>query len=260
MTARPRAKPCGSTAASLLELFPSVGWPVTICVLCYGPNVLLARRFFDSLYGNTDPSLFCLRVGLNEVEKATAALVQRFSARFKNIETYSESTNVFKNPLMRRMFHQKPIASKWTIWCDDDTHFTRSDWLQRLALLIAQSPKVAMLGWVHALWRRDRAILHWIRNAAWYRGVKFLRGLDPDGNAATEFRFAPGAFWAIRTKILYHLNWPDERLLQANEDFLLGEALRQNGFALANFNYGLKINDAERRNPSAAAVSDILIR
>lgn len=239
----------------LQTLAPSVQFPVTICVLCYGPNVVLARRFLDSLYSHTDPSLFSLRAGLNEVEKATHRLFQEYLRKFDNIELFIEPKNVFKNPLMRRLFHERPIASKWTIWCDDDTHFTRPDWLQRLALKVEHSPDVAMWGWVHVLWRRDKAILDWIHEASWYRGIPFLRGTDLDGNRAIEFRFAPGAFWAIRTQVLYRLDWPDPRLIQADEDFVLGEALRQNSFSIQNFKYGVKVNDAPRRNPNAQAVA-----
>ncbi len=241
-------------ALPLQCLAPSVQFPVTICVLCYGQNVDLARRFLQSLYSYTDVSLFSLRVGLNEVENATRQLFQKYSKKFQNIDLFIESKNIFKNPLMRRLFHEKPIRSAWTIWCDDDTHFTRPDWLQRLALKIEHSPDVAMWGWVHVLWRRDKAILDWIRHASWYRGTPFLRGTDLDGNRAAEFRFAPGAFWAIRTEVLYKLNWPDPRLIHADEDFLLGEALRQNSLLIENFNYGIKVNDAPRRNAGAQSV------
>jgi GT2 family glycosyltransferase len=237
---------------------PSVCFPVTICVLCYGANCSLARRFLESLYKNTDDELFTLRAGLNEVEEATRQLFRDYSTEFGNIDLYIEPKNMFKSPLMRRMFHQKPLASKWTLWCDDDTHFTRPDWLNRLALKIEHSPKTAMWGCIHALWRRgDEEILAWIRKAPWYRGIPFLRGTNLDGHAATEFRFATGAFWAIRTEILYKLNWPDHRLVHANEDFLLGEALRQNNFRIENFNYGVKVNDAERRNAYAIQVTSL---
>jgi GT2 family glycosyltransferase len=153
------------------------------------------------------------------------------------------------------MFREKPLSSQWTLWCDDDTHFARPDWLQRLALKIEHSPEVAMWGWIHALWRRDDAILEWIRRAPWFHGLPFLKGTDLDGKPAVEFLFAPGAFWAIRTEVLRFLDWPDPRLIHANEDFLLGEALRQNGFPIENFNYGVKVNDAPRRNAGAPAVS-----
>jgi GT2 family glycosyltransferase len=241
-------------ASQLEALAPSVQFPITICVLCYGRHAELARRFLESLYRTTAASLFTLRAGLNDAEPATHQLFREYSAQFQNIELFIEPKNVFKDPLMRRMFHERRITSKWMIWCDDDTHFTRPDWLQRLALKIEGSPAVDMWAWVHVLWRRDKEILDWIRQASWYRGRPFLRGKDLDGNPAIEFRFAPGAFWAIRTEILFQLDWPDPRLIHANEDFLLGEALRQNGFRLEHFHYGVKVNDALRRNEAAAHV------
>src|SRR5260221_10903901 len=144
---------------TLLELAPSVQFPVTICVLCYGPNANLAERFLQSLFRNTDPSLFLLRVGLNEVEAATHHLFSKYSNQFGNIELFIEPKNIFKNPLMRRMFYEQPLSSQWTLWCDDDTHFTRPDWLQRLALKIESCPNVSMWGWVHVLCRHDEKIL-----------------------------------------------------------------------------------------------------
>jgi GT2 family glycosyltransferase len=215
----------------------------------------LARRFLQSLFHNTDPALFLLRAGLNEVERATLRLFHQYADEFGNIDLFIEPKNIFKNPLMRRMFREKPLSSRWTIWCDDDTHFTRPDWLQRLALKIEHSQEVAMWGWIHALWRRDEGILEWIRQAHWFHGLPFRKGTDLDGNRAVEFRFAPGAFWALRTEVLRFLDWPDPRLVHSNEDFLLGEALRQNSFRIEDFNYGVKVNDAARRNADAPAVS-----
>jgi hypothetical protein len=104
------------------------------------------------------------------------------------------------------------------------------------------------------LCRNDNQILEWIRQARWFKGVSFRKGNDLEGNPAIEFRFAPGAFWAIRTKVLRLLDWPDPRLIQADEDFLLGEALRQNAFRVENFNYGVAVNDAQRRNADAQTV------
>ena len=240
---------------ALPALTPSVQFPVLICVLCYGPHAKLARRFLQSLYGNTSPSLFVLRAGLNEVESATYRLFAEYADRFGNVELFIESKNVFKNPLMRRMFREKPIPSNWTIWCDDDTHFIRPDWLLRLALRIEASPEAVMWGPIHALWRKDNEILEWIQQAPWFKGIPFRKGRNFDGSRAVEFRFAQGAFWAIRTKVLHQLDWPDPRLIHACEDFILGEALRQNSFRIEGFNYGVKVNDSPRRNPEAHPVS-----
>jgi GT2 family glycosyltransferase len=244
--------------SGLARLAPSIQFPVTVCVICYGSHAQLARRFLDSLYRNTDPSLFYLRAGLNEAEPATHDLFRAYADRFHNIRLYTEPKNIFKNPLMRRLFHEKPMESNWTIWCDDDTHFTRPDWLQRLALRIEQSPQADMWGWIHVLWTRDEGTLEWIRAASWFCSRPFRIGKDLEGNESAEFRFATGGFWALRTEQIYQLDWPDPRLRQGAEDFILGEALRQRGCRIENFNHGVAINDADRRNAASLEHSHIL--
>jgi GT2 family glycosyltransferase len=184
---------------------------------------------------------------------------KRYAGRFENLDLFIEPTNQFKSPLMRRMFREPPLQTKWTIWCDDDTHFTRADWFQRLALKIESEPAIAMWGMQHKLWRHDELIVQWIRAATWYRGLPLLRSADLQGKDAWEFRFATGGFWALRTEILRHLDWPDPRLVQANDDFLLGEALRQNGLGIGSFHYGVEINDAPRRNSGAMQVCELRI-
>jgi len=235
---------------------PGVELPVTICVLAYGRNSELAGRFLSSLYAHTDPRLFQLRAGLNEAGPATRRLFRDYAARFKNVTLFVEPKNIFKYPIMRRMFYDPPLTSRWTIWCDDDTHFTRPDWLQRLALKIEFSPGAVMWGKPYVLWRRDKFILDWIKAGSWYRGLPCLRGKDLKGKDAAKFSFATGGFWAIRTEVLRQLNWPDPRLVHTTGDFLLGEVLRQNRMSLGRFDYGVRINDAPRRNAKeAVAVS-----
>lgn len=243
----------------LAALAASVGFPVTLCVLAYGRNASLAERFLTSLYRNTNPALFHLRAGLNEVEPKTRALFEDHASRFKNLSLFIEPKNVFKSPLMRRMFWRPGIKTPWTIWCDDDTHFTRPDWLQRLGTRIECSPEVMMWGQVHSLWVRSPVVLDWIKAAAWYRGLPFLRGVDLEGREAAEFRFPTGGFWAIRTSVLRQLNWPDPRLVQASDDFLLAEALRQNDLLIGSFEYGVKINDAARRNAGAVEIRQLVL-
>ena len=199
--------------------------------------------------------LFWLRAGLNEAGPATRKLFRDYAARYKNIIFFIEPKNIFKYPMMRRMFYESPLSSVWTIWCDDDTHFTRPDWLQRLGLKIECSPDVIMWGKSYVLWRRDKFILDWIKAAAWYRGLSCLRGKDRDGNDAARFSFATGGFWAIRSDVLRQLNWPDSRLVHTTGDFLLGEALRQNRMPIGRFDYGVKINDAPRRNAKEAVTA-----
>ena len=241
------------TRHPLAVALPAVRFPVTICMLAYGPHVLLAERFLGSLYTYTDPGLFHLRAGLNEAERPTQDLLRDYAARFGNITLLTATQNIFKYPMMGRLFHEPPLSTDWTIWCDDNTHFTRPDWLHRLGLAIECSPRVCMWGSPYIVWRRDKAILRWIEAAAWYRRLPCCYGKDQEGRKAAQFSFATGGFWAIRTAALRALDWPDPRLVHTTGDFLLGEALRQNGLPLGRFDYGVKINDARRRNAASVA-------
>ena len=76
-------------------------------------------------------------------------------------------------------------------------------------------------------------------------------------SASVRFDFVTGGFWALRTQVIHQLDWPDPRLVQAGEDFLLAEALRQNGLTLGHFSDGIRINDAPRRNPHAPEIVQI---
>jgi GT2 family glycosyltransferase len=216
---------------------------VTIAVVCYGDHRDLAERFFTSLYSRTDPACFTLRVGLNEVTAATASLVAEFSARYRNIRIFNEPKNIFKDPLMRRMFSEEPLETEWVIWFDDDSYVVRADWLHRLALQMERQPSVAQWGQRHLLWRIDPETEAFIKTAPWYRGMPLPVGTAPDGRRAMEFHFATGGFWAIKAAAL-----------QAIDDFLLGEALRQAGYEVGHFEYGLRVNDAPRRNATAPEI------
>lgn len=223
-------------------------------MVCYGPNSKLAERFLTSLYRHTDPRVFTLRAGLNEVAPETASLFAQYSRRFGNIETFEESRNIFKNPLMRRMFTERPITTEWVIWFDDDTHLTRGDWLQRLILQIECSPDIAQWGKTYELYKGDAEVGPFIRTAAWYKGLPLaVKEETPEAQTVT-FRFATGGFWALKTDVIRTLDWPDQRLLLANEDFLLGEALRQNGYRIGTFHHGVAVNDHPRRNAEAPEV------
>lgn len=229
----------------------------TLCVTCYGPHSRLADRFLSSLYACTDPSRFTLRAGLNEVEPGTRRLFDQYAERYGNIDLFIEPRNIFKNPLMRRLFHEAPLTTPWTLWCDDDTHFTAPDWMQRLEQAAHESPDVSMFGALYYVDCGKRNLLEWIRAARWYRSVPFVREEQADGSSIVRFVFATGGFWALRTAVIRELDWPDRRLIHAGEDFLLSEALRQNGYQIAHFDEGVRINDAPRRNPRAPQVLEL---
>ena len=230
---------------------------LTICVLCYGDNLQLAERFLQALYKNTDPAAFRLRAGLNEVCSTTSSLFSEYQRIHGNIDIFFEPKNIFKSPMMRRMFSNPSISTDWIVWFDDDSYPTRSDWLQRLMLQIQRAPHVAQWGEGHILWNRDTNTRMFIETAQWYCGKPIRNGLDSERVESMEFAFMTGGFWAIKTEVLRALNWPDPRLIQANDDFLLGEALRQNGYECRQFSRGVHVNTHARRNAQAWEINHL---
>ena len=248
----------GCSADVMEPSSPQAGLPqFTIAAVCYGSNPKLAERFLASLYRHTSPASFVLRIGLNEVMPSTVSLVAEYAARFGNIEVFAEPKNTFKSPLMRRMFTERPLLSDWVIWFDDNTHLMRSDWLQRLSLKMETAPEIAQWWKIYSLYRRDGEIERFIQAAPWYCGLPLVRKSNSAGGEVIEFQFASGGFWAMKSVVIRALDWPDPRLIQANDDFLLGEALRQNGWLIGAFDRGLKINDHPRRNAAAHEIENL---
>src|SRR4051812_47146594 len=89
--------------------------PVTICVLLYGDHYALCERFFSKLFHHTRPDLFHLRIGLNAVSQATLDYVSR-RLPTKNVQVFHSEANLYKGGMMRRMFHEAPIRTCWTLW------------------------------------------------------------------------------------------------------------------------------------------------
>lgn len=235
---------------TLRRLCPSVGWPVTICVLFYGDFPELARRFFRSLHTHTPSGLYELRIGLNAVGETTKRLAGEAARHIPGTRIFESRENLFKCPMMRRLFFHPPITSRWAIWFDDDSYVTRGDWLAGLALHLEQFPEAAIFG-KPLFVKPGPDTLRFVQNASWYRGLPWLTRPHPSrGGVQPIFKFVAGGFWAFRTEALRGLDWPDPRLIHNEEDYLLGEALRQNGFSMRPYTGGVAINRAARRGPS----------
>lgn len=245
----------GQEDDGLRRLAPSIGWPVTVCVLFYGDHPHLAKRFFSRLVRHTPLQRLTLRIGCNAISPATRDIIERYRA-----EVFSESVlidsarNLYKDVMMRRLFRDKPIETKWTIWFDDDSYVFRDDWLQSLSMGIESHPRAVMCGKVFHVHPGEED-LEFVRTAPWFCGLPFQRSMQRKGQTDPVFTFIAGGFWAIRTSVIAELDWPDPRLVQRADDYLLGEALRQNGLAIFQSYSGVAVNQAERRGPPAASVA-----
>jgi len=146
---------------------------------------------------------------------------------------------------MRRLFHSQRITTEWTVWFDDDSFVSRQDWLLSLALAIEANPEADVHGSIRFVTPSDR-IQRFIQSASWFRGKPFAT--DP-GSGGPRLEFVVGGFWAVRTRLIYSIDWPDPRLIHFEDDYIFGEALRQQGAVTGAFDSGVVISDADRRGP-----------
>lgn len=231
---------------------PSVGLPVTICALFFGDHASLCRRLLDSIFAHTDPAAFELRCGLNAVADETREIVLATQRRHGNVRVHESRRNVRKCPMMRRLFHGQPITTEWTLWFDDDSFVSRPDWLLSLALAIEARPDADVHGSIRYVTPSER-IQRFIKSASWFRGKPWA---TVPGTDEPRLEFVVGGFWAVRTRLIHAIDWPDPRLIHFEDDYIFGEALRQHGAVTGAFESGVTISDAPRRGPLAGPSLD----
>jgi GT2 family glycosyltransferase len=234
------------TLESLQNLTSRAALPWTISVVFYGNHPSLCRRFLEALYRCTDPKTFQLRAGMNAVCQETRELVRAASEKNGNILFIDSEKNLYKNPMMRRLFYETPLETEWTIWFDDDSYVTGPQWMLDLALAMERESSTDLFGHLMHV-EVDAQLESFITTSKWYRGVA-RRQHEEHGRPI--IRFPVGGFWAARTMRLQEINWPDPRLTLYHEDFIMGEAMRQNGIEPFPFDSGVRISDAPHRAPS----------
>jgi len=214
----------------------------TVCFLFYGDHPALARRCLGSVARTLDPAFVTqLRVGLNAVCRETRDYVlSTLSDLPVPSLVYESSTNVWKYPLMRRMFHRPSIVTPFTMWWDDDSYLDTTDesWWRA----VYESAQMNdMIGEVWKM-RFHGRVADGIKAQPWYTGKPFLRDANGD-----YMRFATGGWWCIKTRLLQKWDWPPLECRHNGGDYPLGELLRQQGLKLGQFNADLQINAGKRR-------------
>jgi hypothetical protein len=229
--------------------------PVTVCVLCYGDYPELAKRVLGSLLNLTQKGTYRLRLGLNSVSAQTRSAIAGLVGDLDPELVIESDTNLYKSPMMRRLFYEVPLGTKWTVWFDDDSYVYRADWLQMLSWHSRMQPLTDM--WGKRLYvRGNESYRQYIQEAAWFRGLEL--DIDPDDATLCRLNFIAGGFWAIRTQCLHEIEWPDARLLHFGDDYMLGEALRQNRKSLGQCYSGVAISQAKRRAPEGTPRCHVL--
>jgi GT2 family glycosyltransferase len=240
---------------------PSQPPPVSFCALTYGDNLHLARRCLESIRRFCDRSLYRLIVGANAVGAETEAYLNALHRAGQVDHLIVSRRNINKNPMMRRLIAHVETEFIW--WFDDDSYFTQPATLSRILRAARRSPPTTVMWGVEyscdqpSTSARMPDLVEFVRSATWYGGLT-PPCWQPGGKGEFDFRgrgmgdgrwlFLTGGCWLARTSALRALDWPDRRLVMLNDDILLGEALRQQGWRYHPIEpTGLVINGAPRR-------------
>jgi hypothetical protein len=194
-------------------------------------------------------------VAANAPAPASRAWLESETAAGRIDRLLVSERNLYKNPMMRHVLRFTRGDHLW--WFDDDSHVTDPGAFKRWrGQVLASSPRV--VGWGATAYALEfdgfasmREAIEWVRQAAWFQGHP-----PPGENGAQEpWWFLTGGCWWIRSAALRAIDWPDPRLRHVAEDILLGEAIRQQGWHVANVDApGVAISDAARRGDVSRAV------
>ena len=232
--------------------------PVDICVCTFSSDHTESNDHFNlitrcllSVVNNTDPSLYTLHIGCNNLSLRAMAfvdwLVSCYGAK-KYIGNPSKDvsgrTIYPKYPLMADMYDA--THSEWVVWFDDDCYVTASDWLEKLEDKINETPDADQFG--------DEALIvlslshqqQWIEPSTWYTPGKIECQNFPEGVRIVS-PFIIGGFYAISRNAINVCRIPDPRLVHNNGDWTTGMALDHQGFKIANHMYGVTRGDVPRR-------------
>lgn len=207
----------------------------SICALLYGDHLPLAKRCLDSIVRHAEWEMVSdIRVGLNAVGADTLSYVMSLTVPCP-LRIYSEvdGRNVYKYPLMRRMFYDPdcPLPSR-VMWFDDDSYFkpeVNANWWLELLSVVKLS---TVIGSIYTIPRWRTGQVNGIRFQPWYRGQR----IKPVPT------FCTGGWWVADTAFLTEFDYPFKELIHNNGDVLLGELCNQQGRTLRHFNRGVAIN------------------
>jgi len=188
-----------------------------------------------------------VRIGLNETSEATNKVVSDLFIHSDRLVNLSFNPQIFKYPMMDRLFKAKPITTDYVMWFDDDSFIKDSNplaWLSATEKFMNDSES-DMAGAIYHIpilpgqtdWRR----LH----CDW-----FVSGPLPGRPEMTKF--ATGGWWIIKTSVINKYKWPHPMLKHCGGDVLLGELIRHQGLKLSSYKAGVAVNADDNGKESAS--------
>lgn len=212
------------------------GAAACICILFYGAgdkHLALAQRVLNKPMRLLAERNIEFRFGCNAVGNDTRNFLQtQLSRYYRSAKVVEQIPNIFKYPMMRRMFKFEDISAPITMWFDHDSYIDPDidveHWLGRIT---KQLSGCDMVGSVQKS-RLTDAQRDWVMRQPWATHEA----------TTTYVQHAIGSWWAINTDILRQYDWPPTNLQQKDGDVLLGELFKQQNLHLCHFRDGLRIN------------------
>jgi hypothetical protein len=216
---------------------------ITVCCLLYGDYPDLALRCLGPI-GKLRGSVSDIRVGCNEVSERTLKVLSDTLSTDSNMTVIKESPQIYKYPMMAKLFNVKPILSDYIMWFDDDSyifHENPEKWIKNVEDFMSNS-KADMAGSLYVVPSSKNQIAWRRLHCPWYT----------DNNTGHQSRFATGGWWIIKSEIIKKYGWPHPMLLHRGGDALLGELMRSQNLKLASYRSGVAINANSSGKESAS--------
>lgn len=217
------------------------GAAACVCVLFYGADdycYRLARRVLNDemcQFAQAHPDID-FRFGLNASSDAIRYFVRRRSLQyFPDAVIVDCQENIYKYPMMRRLFQARKISADIVMWFDDDSCIEPGTdvktWFARLRRQISGCDVIGSR--YTARFPKEHA--NWIAAQIWYAQKPF----------SSYVAYATGGWWVAKTDILQQFDWPPPDLQQKQGDVLFGELCRQQSLSLQHFRDNVWINANE---------------
>lgn len=207
-----------------------------VCVLFYGADdycCQLAKRILNRPMRELGESNVEFRFGFNAVGTATRYAVAAFTdaADYVVPVVVDSPKNIYKYPMMRRLFHDRPITAPLTMWFDDNSYIDpdidTGVWFSRVR---AQMEYCAALGSVYT-----QGLVG--NQAEWIKAQPWFNGKEP----TPYVKYLAGGWWVAKTDVLRRFDWPTAGIKHYGGDVMFGELLRQHDLQLCHFRDGVFI-------------------
>lgn len=212
-----------------------------VCVLFYGTDdycCQLAKRLLNRPMHELGESAVEFRFGFNSVGPDTHRVVDAFTdvSDYAVRAVVDSPKNIYKYPMMRRLFYDTPLTAPLTMWFDDNSYIDpdvdTDVWLSRI---VKQMEYCAVIGSVYT-----QGLVG--NQAGWIKAQPWFNGKEP----IPYIKYPAGGWWVAQTEMLQQFNWPPAEIKHYGGDVMLGELMRQHDLQLCHFrdNVMIQANDS----------------